>query len=165
MDYFSEESFHGSRRPAVIIGFAMLFGVFAYAGIVEFISRSKAPFTGYAPLPAEDFSLLRLLLLGAALVSLAGIPFIRRRILSAQVKAGSPAGTEQSAADRLTAVCVVTLALCESIAIYGLVLFLLNGARQEFYAFFCLSLAAFMVNFPRVERWQEWSRTMKDVRE
>ena len=163
MEYFSEESLRGSQRPAVFIGLAMLFGVFVYAGIVEFISRSKAPFTGYAPLPADDFSLLRLLLLGAGLVSLVLIPFLRRRILSAPVRTASPSGSDQAVAGRLMAVCVVSLALCESIAIYGLVLFLLNGARQEFYAFFCLSLAAFMLNFPRLERWQEWARIMKDA--
>lgn len=147
------------RRKAFVIGLAMVFGVFIYAGIIEFLARNKAPFTGYAPLHWNTFSMLRLALLGAALLDFALIPFLRRRILSAPVRKGEVS----SGAGRLISSCIVSFALCESIAVYGLVLFLISGARPEFYVFLSLSLLAFLINFPRQERWQEWMEMMDEA--
>jgi hypothetical protein len=50
----------------------------------------------------------------------------------------------------------VTYALCESIAIYGLILFLIGGRRFDFYSLVILSLIFFAVTFPRYAQWEEW---------
>ena len=60
-------------------------------------------------------------------------------------------------------VSIISFALCESIAIYGLVLFLINGGRPEFYLFLLVALAAFAIHFPRFGRWQEWVQNMPEV--
>lgn len=161
METFSEDSLRRGHRLAVLIGWAMILSVLAYAGVVEFLSRSNAPFAGYSPLPADVFNTLRLVLLGVCLIDFAIIPFLRRRVLSARNQPGRPpVGNLPAPVARLLSASVTSFALCESIAIYGFVLFLLNAARQEFYLFFCLSLLAFVIHFPRHERWQEWAQNM-----
>src|SRR5512147_881730 len=139
METFSEDSLRRGHRLAVFIGWAMILSVLAYAGVVEFLSQSNAPFAGYSPLPADVFNTLRLVLLGVCLIDFAIIPFLRSRVLSARNQPGRPPVA------RLLSASVISFALCESIAIYGLVLFLLNAARQEFYLFLCLSLLAFVI--------------------
>lgn len=153
MEFLPDEQYHPGRRQAVVIGLAMIAGVFICAAIVEFLARTKAPFTGYAPLHWNTFSILRLALLGAALLHFALIPFLRRRILSASVRCG----TASSNSGRLLSSCIISYALCDAIAVYGLVLFLINGAKAEFYVFSSLALLAFLINFPRMEKWEDWT--------
>lgn len=163
MDNFSDESLQKGRRTAVLIGCVMISSILVYAGVVEYLVRSKAPFTGFSPLPADVFNKLRLILLGVCLLDFAFIPYLRNQVLSAQNQAGKRQGGKQFApTDRLVTSSIISFALCESIAIYGLVLFLVNGARQEFYLFFCLSLIAFAIHFPRHERWQEWAQKIRE---
>ncbi len=164
MDYFPDESLQKGRRTAVLIGCFMIFCVLVYAVAVEFIARSKAPFAGFSPLSPDVLNTLRLVLLGVSLLDFAFIPFLRKSILSAQNKARTtPAARQFTPAERLVTASIISYALCESIAIYGLVLFLINGARPEFYLFFCVSLAAFAVHFPSDERWREWIQKMSEA--
>jgi len=155
MESFSDESHRKGHRTAVVIGFCMISSVLFYAGLVEYFTRSNASFAGFSPLPPEVFNTLRLILLGVSLVDLALIPYLRNRVLTAQNRTGTPP------AGRLLTALMLSFALCESIAIYGFILFLLNGAREEFYLFFFLSLIAFVIHFPRFERWQEWTGRKK----
>jgi hypothetical protein len=102
-------------------------------------------------------------MLGLCLVDFALIPFLRNRVLSGQNRAGvSPVGRPPTPEGKLVSASIITFTLCESIAIYGFILFILNGARQEFYLFFFLSLIAFAIHFPRFERWQEQAQKMRD---
>lgn len=164
MDNFSDESLQKGRRTAVLIGCFMIFSVLAYAVVVEYFTRSNAPFAGFSPLPADVFNNLRLILLGVCLLDFALIPFLRNRVLTAQNRAAvSPAGRPEAPEGKLVTASVISFALCEAIVIYGFVLFLTNGARREFYLFFFLSLIAFAVHFPRYERWREWALKMRDA--
>ena len=55
---------------------------------------------------------------------------------------------------RLLTASIVALAMCEAIAIYGLVLFLLGGRRADFYGFAAFALVGFAVYFPRRSQWE-----------
>lgn len=164
MESISDESFRKGHRTAVLIGWFMILSVLVYAGVAEYFTRNNTPFAGFSPLPADVFNKLRLILLGVCLVDFALIPFLRNRVLSAQNRAGvSPVGRPLTPEGKLVSASIISFALCESIAIYGFILFLLNGARQEFYLFFLLSLIAFAIHFPRYEHWQEWAQKMRDT--
>jgi hypothetical protein len=161
MEPINEESLRKGYRLAVYICCAMIASVFLYTGVAEYLAIKNAPFHGYSPMPAAVYDKLRLILLGVALVDLALIPFIRNSAL----KAGSRPGTANVAnlpepVGRLVTASIISFALCESIAIYGLVLFLINGGRQEFYLFLLIALVAFAIHFPRFGRWQEWVQGM-----
>ncbi len=164
MDYSRDESLQKGRRTAVLIGCVMVFLVLLYAVFVEYITWSKAPFAGFSPLHPDVFDKLRLVLLGVCLLDFAMIPYLRNSVLSSQNRARTTqTGRPLTPTDRLVSASTISFALCEAIAIYGLVLFLINGARRDFYIFFCLSLLAFAVHFPREERWLEWTRKIKDA--
>ena len=58
----------------------------------------------------------------------------------------------------LTTAAVITYALCETPAIFGLVLFFLGRNSSDFYLFMLCSLFYFAVYFPKFSRWEEWYR-------
>jgi hypothetical protein len=43
-------------------------------------------------------------------------------------------------------------------AVYGLVLFLIQGDTTDFYLFLMISLIYFTIYFPKYEKWEEWVR-------
>lgn len=62
---------------------------------------------------------------------------------------------------RLTSAAIISYALCESTAIYGFALFLLNGSHTDFYAFFIISIICFGRYFPRYSQWEEYVKRSK----
>ncbi|MBW1991699.1 MAG: hypothetical protein JRI59_06220, partial [Deltaproteobacteria bacterium] len=50
---------------------------------------------------------------------------------------------------------VISFALCEAVAVFGLVLFLLTGNWQVFYIFFAFSLLLFYLHYPKYEAWEK----------
>lgn len=158
MDPFAEDSLRKGHRLAVYMCCAMIASVFIYAGVAEMVAAQNAPFHGYAPVPAAVYGKLRLILLIIALVDFALIPYIRSRALTSRRRSRAAyASSLPESVQRFLAASIVSFALCESIAIYGLVLFLMNGRRPELYLFIAISLAAFVLHFPRFERWREWA--------
>jgi F0F1-type ATP synthase membrane subunit c/vacuolar-type H+-ATPase subunit K len=131
-----------------MIGAMFILALGSYAFVVEMIRARQAPFTGYVP--TAPVGVLRLVLAGMALVSLLAATIMSRNI--AARRAAGPA------APRFLTANVVAMAMCESIAMYGLVLFLLAGQRADFYGFAALALLAFAWHFPRRSQWEEWAQ-------
>ena len=145
-------------RITVLIGVAMLGTLIVYAVIVEFIKQQNAPFGGFNPL-SNAIDALRYALLGVAGVVFFVIRTVNKTILSAKttvVRNTSAAGPFGPDAQRLIYAAIVTFALCESVAIYGLILFVLQGNTLDFYLFLLLSLVYFGIYFPRYGTWEEW---------
>ena len=57
--------------------------------------------------------------------------------------------------DNLSQAAVITFALCESVAVLGLVLFLLAGNALDFYIFMVISLGFFTLFFPKYDQWEQ----------
>lgn len=141
-------------RLAALIGALMIGSLLVYAVIAELIKESNAPFRGFAQMP--DIALLRYALLAVAAVEFIVIPVLTRAMLSGTVPPPSASGQHLPEIKRLISSAIVTYALCESVAIYGLVLFLLNGDSSDLYLFIALSVLFFAVYFPKYSRWEEW---------
>ena len=88
-----------------------------------------------------------------ALVEASLIRFLRGALLAPRAGAGAPGPRLQTAS-------IVTLALCESVGVFGVVLFVISGSAADFYLFLALSLGLFAIYFPRHDRWEEWARQM-----
>jgi len=56
---------------------------------------------------------------------------------------------------------IITFALCESIAIYGLILFILGKQKQDLYLLVGLSLILMLVFFPNLEKWKDLLENFK----
>jgi F0F1-type ATP synthase membrane subunit c/vacuolar-type H+-ATPase subunit K len=125
-----------------LIGLIMIASVFLYAAVVEIIKRFLAPFAGFALLTKETVDLVRYLLGFAAMADF----FLIRIILKKYSAAPAP---------NLPLAAIITFSLCESVALYGLVLFLLAGSPLDFYIFMTISLAFFYIYFPKYDKWEK----------
>ena len=141
MDEKHVEDLKRVYRVATIIGIAMISSLFIYAFIVEFIKVDVN-----INLPSSMVDLLRYLFFGVAIGEFLLIRFLRSRMVSG---APSPAKIQ-----KLFSMTIITYALCESVAIYGLIFFLIGGKRFDFYSFMILSLIFFAIYFPRYAQWK-----------
>jgi len=117
------------------IGLAMIASVFVYAGVVELIKWKLAPFAGFAKLEPQTVALLKYVFLALAAAQFAVIKAVQKILPSRSV-------------ENLSTTAIITLALCEAVAVLGLVLFLLAGNSLDFYIFMVISLGFFTLFFP-----------------
>lgn len=125
-----------------LIGLVMIASVFIYALLVEIIKRYFAPFTGFASLSGQLADILRYILLMIAILH-----FFLIRII--QKKYASPP------AANLPLAAIITFTLCESVAVYGLVLFLLAGNPANYYIFMTIAVLFFYIFFPKYDHWEK----------
>jgi len=136
-------------RTAQVIGVTMLVSLGLYAFIANVIQKIREPFAGFAPGAPHD--LVRWIFVALALAGLGLVRVVQRPILA---NAAIPLP------NRLTAAAIVGFALCEAIAVYGFVLFLLAGHASDYYLFAAIALVGFALYFPRRESWEEQARAL-----
>jgi F0F1-type ATP synthase membrane subunit c/vacuolar-type H+-ATPase subunit K len=124
------------------IGLGLIASVFLYAGVVEVLKRTMAPFAGIARLAPAQVITIKYLFVALAIGNFFLIKFMQK-ILGAR------------SAQQLMVAAIVTFALSEAVAILGLVLFLLAGQTLDFYTFMFLSLFYFWFFFPRYQDWED----------
>ncbi len=115
---------------------------------------------------AEVFGLLRTVLLILGIGELVLIPLIRRLVLKGvrPPKTAAAMGTmggSHPAVAAYTSALVVSLAIAESVAIYGLVLFFLSSDFNTLYLFAALGAAGMIVNRPKSEELERLAADMK----
>ena len=141
-----DEELNRTYRATVILAVAMIASVFVYAGIVELLPRLAPPdASSAAPGPVELF---RKVFRGLALANFLALAWLGARTRR-------PIGEPLARLARLKTLTTVGLALAESIALYGLVTFLLSRDPIDFYYLLLVSLLSFIVVFPRHDRWRE----------
>lgn len=103
-------------------------------------------------------ALLRNILFGISIVELIATHFIRKLMMREPVTdPGSISSAEPVARDsasmhgKYLSAMVISLALCESIGIYGLVLFFLGDSFQTMYTFMIISAAGMLFHRPKRE--------------
>ncbi len=154
IDAREREALEKGMRVIWIIWGAM----FASLGIYIIVGHMVIDKIKIAELPSETFSLLRNVLYVVALVELALIPFIRKMMLKGFAKGGQlssgqalPGTGNHPAIAQYAFLTIVTLALAESVAIYGLPLLFLGMDLQSLYILTALSAAAMIVHCPKME--------------
>ena len=143
-------------RRAQLLGVSLLLSLGVYAYVLRVIAAQHAPFIGFAP--SLDLRLLRVIFALVAVVDLVMLRFVTSSVLGAARSAATAGGA--SVAARLMTLSIVRLAICEAIAILGVVLFLLGGRWADFTGFAVASLAALAFNFPRRSQWEDWVRQL-----
>jgi len=148
----------GCRR-AQLIGVALVLSIAVYAYVLRLVAAQHAPFIGFAP--SID---LRLLRVGFALLAVADLTMLRfvtpRMLAVSRSRSGTTPGGSSAVTQGLLSVSIVRLAICEAVALLGVVLFLLGGRWADFSGFAIASLAAFAFNFPRLSQWEDWMRQL-----
>ena len=123
------------------IGLAMIGSVFLYAAVVEVLKRVLAPFAGFAALTPGQAQMMKYLFIALAFANFFLIKFFQRILGSRSV-------------EQLVQAAIVSFAMSEAVAIFGLMLFLLTGSAMDFYTFMFLSLFYFWFFFPKIKDWE-----------
>jgi ATP synthase subunit C len=144
-------------RNAQLLGVQLIVSVGIYGYVIETIRTVYAPFTGFFPVARLD--VLRIVLVAMAVANLVVIRILVPKLLATPAKGVEIRGQPRASAvvKKLFTASVFALAMCEAVAIYGLVLFLIGGNRADFYGFAAFSLVAFAIHFPRRSQWEEWA--------
>jgi F0F1-type ATP synthase membrane subunit c/vacuolar-type H+-ATPase subunit K len=144
-------------RIAKLIGMAMIGSLFIYVLFVEIIKATHPPFKGFSLFP--EIEILRYIFFAVAIMEFFIIRFIRNLIL--QRKEGLELPSQQAdllliKVRKLFTSTIITYVMCESVAIFGFVLFLIGRNSFDFYLFVVLSIIFYFVYFPRYRQWMEW---------
>ena len=152
-----ESRFNLSRFISILL----IASIFMYASVAIFVSKTQNFIS--KPEPALNLNQFRYILYGLSVAMLFIITFTRKLLLSG--KGNQNNKNLNSHASIFFSVTIVTGALCESVAIYGLVLFFVGKKITDFYALMFMSLMYFIYFFPKYPQWKEWVKEYPLARE
>jgi hypothetical protein len=138
------------------------FGMLTALAMYLFIGLQIA--TGLkSPMNKDTFAILRVVLYAVAFVTLIATRYVRRLVLYGKSKYWQPAQTPRHPAlQRYVSAMVISLALSESIGIYGLVLFLLGKNTVDLYLFILVSAGAMVMYRPRKDELLSLAQGIED---
>jgi hypothetical protein len=145
------------HRMATVIGYGMIGMLLVFTAVAETMKAMNHETRGL--LPSSTLEILRYLFLGVTLGEFFMIRIVKKMVLSG----GGRMSTLSNRGDPLLAMvqklftaAIITFGFCESVGIYGLVLFMIGGSSFDFYLFIFLSLAFFAYYFPKYSEWEQW---------
>jgi predicted Zn finger-like uncharacterized protein len=150
LDKNEKEILKNSIRVIWIIWAAMLLSLVVYVLICHLF---KDDLWGVVDM-GDMLNMLKYVLFAVALVEFVIIYFMRKLILTSTQ-------TTQHATDQYTTAVIVSLALAESIGIYGLVLFFLGSDFTTLYIFNALAASAMIIYRPKMDELKKLYFTMK----
>lgn len=152
-------------RTTAITGLVLMGSLLIYTSLVEMVAQGTIPVNGGTMMGADHLNTLKYVLLIIAALFFFLIDIVQKAILTS---ARSSSDTHRKTADpqagldfairRLATAAVVVFALCETPAIFGLVLFFLGKNSTDYYLFMFISLFFFSVKFPKYSLWEGWVR-------
>lgn len=148
------EDLKKAYRASTLISSVIIASLFIYLIVKEIIKAQYEPFKGF--IRDFDWSPLRYALYVLALVQLVVIIKIRGILL----KKASFENIEE-VINKLSRTSIITSALCEVPAMYGLILFLLSGSSKDFYILLIWSGFLFFLYFPRYSNWEKWAMNVR----
>ncbi|HSQ36178.1 MAG TPA: hypothetical protein VLQ89_09335 [Candidatus Binatia bacterium] len=143
----TEQEMNRGMMTLKIIWSAIMMSLAIYAVVGSVITTNLPP-----PLGGEVFPTLRLALYAVGFATLIAARFVRKWILAGVNRSvDPPAERPVSLMPRYTAAVIATLAMSESVGIYGLVLFILGRDPADLYLLLGISAAAMVYYRPRKE--------------
>lgn len=148
-------------RRAVWIWMGMGVSIFVYALLIEMMRRHPELMGKISPLSMTAANTLRYAFFFVTFAEFFLIGFIRDQTLFCnpipETRASAP---NVPNASRILNGSILAYALCETVAVYGVVLFFLTQNPFDFYLFLLISLIYFLFYFPRYDQWLQamgWS--------
>jgi F0F1-type ATP synthase membrane subunit c/vacuolar-type H+-ATPase subunit K len=136
----SREVLINQFRTTNYIGLAMIGTVFLYAGLVLGINHGIIPIKIRPSFSTDASANIKYIMLFISVLHYFIIKFFQR--------------TAAKATNRLSAGSMITFAVSEAVAIYGLVLFILSGNSNDFFIFMAISLFYFYIFYPKYTDWE-----------
>lgn len=145
----TENNLKRAYRISVIVGMAIIGSLLVYVVFVELIASQHVSLLDVKA--AANMQMLRYVFYAFSIVNVIILRIIRGTMLRK-----SPADLRQALIEKLQKTSLLTTALCEGPAIFGLVLFLLGGSRRDFYFLLIVSFILLFMYFPRFKNWEAW---------
>lgn len=120
-----------------IIWLAFFGAVFAYNIVATIIARSQTNFKGFAPLENSTLSIIFYILLAFSTIIFFSLFKLKSKI------------ENESSPEKKYNYSLVAYANSESMAVYGLMLFLISGVFKYLFLSSLLSIAAFLLVYPK----------------
>jgi len=153
IDAKERETLNSGMKIIWIIWGAMFVSLGIYI-IAAHIIADQIKMQSLAP---DVFSLLRNVLYVIVLVELALIPFIKKLSLKSPLKLSQasiqqiPGAGNHPAVGKYASVVIISLAIAESIAVYGLLLFILGKDSHGLYLLIAISAMAMILYRPKMD--------------
>ncbi len=138
----NRDNLHRQYRTIQIIWAAMLSSLAIYAAVCHLAGDSLKQGIGEG-IPLD---LIRNILIGVSVSELFAIQLIRKQILTLQKGMG-----QQNVIRKYLLASVISYAVCESIGIFGLVLYFLGSTEEILYSFIGMSALAMFYHRPVYE--------------
>ncbi len=164
IDAKERETLTDSMRVLWIIWGAM----FASLGIYIIVAHMVGDQIKMQDLTPDVFSFLRSALYVVAIIELAIIPFIRKFMLKTGISVSHGSGQtmpgigKHPAAAKYASVMLVSLAIAESVAIYGLMLYFLGKDSQSLYLLTAISAAAMIFYRPKMDELEKLALALRE---
>lgn len=138
------------RLTSIICG-AIASSLLIYALVVEFIRIKQV---SLASLDPQMLEYIRLTLVVISFSLFLVINYLNNLILKRNRQ-----DNMQTLVNKLRTANIISLALSEMPAVFGLALFFLSGVPRDFYILLILSAALIYIFFPRFSAWENWLRS------
>lgn len=145
----TENNMKRAYRISVIVGMAIIGSLLVCVILVELIASQRVSLLD--TMTAANMQMLRYVFYALSVVNVIVLRIIRGTMLRK-----SSADDRQALIGKLQKTSLITTALCEGPAIFGLVLFLLGGGRRDFYFLLIVSFILLFMYFPRLKNWEAW---------
>ena len=147
---------NGMRTLWIVWG-AALISLFIYLVVTHLLGEEIR----HNQNPNFPLSLMRNILLGIGIATLFGAYFLKKIIVDQASRTAINTPDDQSISDptqiiaKYITATIISLALCESVGIYGFVLYILGDNLQTLYSFIGLSAVAIIYYRPKKEELKE----------
>ncbi|MEW6658907.1 MAG: hypothetical protein AB1424_09625 [Thermodesulfobacteriota bacterium] len=162
MHHISREMLQKQFKITNYIGLVMIGSVFMFASLVLAMDHGYFSFleNGNQKVDAAVVTKLRYLFYLISVVFFLIIKFMKNIILRFFQKQYSQ--SLYPVVLRLFAFTLLVFAMCESISIYGLVLFILSRNPNDFFIFMAISLLYFYLFYPKYADWERiWDQELQ----
>ncbi len=136
-----------SFKVLQMIWIFMLCSVMVYVVICNLLQGKLEIMNGDSAIPVE---LIRNILLGISVIELLGLKFLRSKLLSLK-----PGMTMENGAQKYMVTSIISFAICESVAIFGMVVFLLGDMINILYVFAGISILGLFYYKPSREEYED----------
>ncbi|MHB8843858.1 MAG: hypothetical protein ACYC7L_03840 [Nitrospirota bacterium] len=157
------DKLRAAYRTTVFIGLALMASLVIYLIIVQLFESGTVALQGEPALSGNPFEFLKFAFIGVSVIIFFLIRSLNNQVLhSAGGQGQAPRRTAAPGAPaaygKLSTAAIITFALCETPAIFGLVLYFLGRNATDFYLFLIISMFFFASHFPKFSQWEEWYR-------
>lgn len=140
MAQISRSAWQQQFKTTNYIGLVMIVSVFIYAGLVLTIDKGYIGFKIRPTINLGTLTIIKYILLVVALFHYFFLRFFQKFSLKS--------------ANYLPPGAIIIFALCETVSIYGLILFFMSGNSMDFYIFMLISLLYFYLFYPKYADWE-----------